>query len=238
MDPGSRGNHYGIERSSDRTASLAAPLPLARVTPTVEAGDHVDRLVHDPKEQAHTEIVGTERGGRLCRQQGNAVAPRQSGRRPSRLPQQSERPVPHLGRYINRAPGSVQPVQRNQRRPTARSAPLSKLGLKLVPWNAVFSILIETCDAPVELGSLRVGHGYVLIFKALPEVLDQIEALARREPSQLGREISHVVQNGERKRVRQFASPRRAPARPSRWAACRGHECALSRCGRVGRRLG
>jgi hypothetical protein len=82
---------------------------------------------------------------------------------------------------------------------------LSKLGLKLVPRNAVFSVLIETCDAPVELRSLRVGHGYVLIFEALPEVLDQIEPLARREPSQLRRKITHVVQNGERKRVRQFA---------------------------------
>ena len=69
----------------------------------------------------------------------------------------------------------------------------------------MFSVLIETGDAPVELGSLRVRHGYVLIFKAFPEVLDQIEPLARREPSQLRREISHVVQNGERKRVRQFA---------------------------------
>jgi len=77
----------------------------------------------------------------------------------------------------------------------------------------VFPVLIEICDAPVELGSLRVGHGYVLIFKALPEVLDQIEPLARREPSQRWREIIHVVQHGERKRVRQFAfrPARRAP---------------------------
>ncbi len=51
MDPGPRANHYGIERSSDRAASLAAPLPLARVTPAVEAGDYVHRLVNDPKEQ-------------------------------------------------------------------------------------------------------------------------------------------------------------------------------------------
>ncbi len=57
----------------------------------------------------------------------------------------------------------------------------------------MFSVLIETRDASVELGSLRVGHGYVLVFKALPEVLDQIEPLARREPSQLGREITHAV---------------------------------------------
>ena len=54
------------------------------------------------------------------------------------------------------------------------------------------------CEPSIELGSLRVGHGYVLIFKALPEVLDQIEPLARREPSQLGREIAHVLQDGER----------------------------------------
>jgi len=47
----------------------------------------------------------------------------------------------------------------------------------------VFPVLIKTRDAPVELGSLRLGHGYVLIFKALPEVLDQIEPLARRQPS-------------------------------------------------------
>ena len=36
---------------ADRAASLAAPLPLVRVTPAVEAGDHVHSLVHDPKEQ-------------------------------------------------------------------------------------------------------------------------------------------------------------------------------------------
>src|SRR6202011_6011639 len=36
---------------ADRAASLAAPLPLARVAPAVEAGDHVHSLVHDPKEQ-------------------------------------------------------------------------------------------------------------------------------------------------------------------------------------------
>jgi len=77
----------------------------------------------------------------------------------------------------------------------------------------VFSVLIETCDAPVELGSLRVRHGYVLVFKALPEALDQIEPLARRESSQLGRKIAHVVQNGARERVRQFASPRRATSK-------------------------
>src|SRR5207302_707036 len=102
-----------------------------------------------------------------------------SGWTPARTPTMTasngrpiEQPVPRRGRYTNRAPRSVQPVPRNQRRPTARSAPLSKLGLKLVPRNCVFAVLIETCDAPVELGSLRVGHGYVLIFKALPEVLD------------------------------------------------------------------
>ena len=50
MDTDSR-YHYRIERSCDRTASLAAPLPLARVTPAVKAGDHVHSLVHDPKEQ-------------------------------------------------------------------------------------------------------------------------------------------------------------------------------------------
>ncbi len=50
-DPRPRANRYGIERSSDRAASLAAPLPLARVTLAVEAGDHVHSLVHDPKEQ-------------------------------------------------------------------------------------------------------------------------------------------------------------------------------------------
>src|SRR5438128_2616465 len=49
--PGPHANHYGIERSSDPAASLAAPLPLTRVTPAVEAGDHVHSLVHDPKEQ-------------------------------------------------------------------------------------------------------------------------------------------------------------------------------------------
>jgi len=81
----------------------------------------------------------------------------------------------------------------------------------------VFPVLIESCDAPVELGSLRVGHGYVLIFKALPEVLDQVEPLARREPSQLGREITHVLQDGERKRVRQFAfRPARKAPHPGR----------------------
>jgi hypothetical protein len=170
----------------------------------VEAGDHVHSLVHDPKEQRRWKSSAPSAAdvsvdNEMLWRRSNPVNDS------SRLPQQSERPVPHRGRYTNPAPRSVQPVQRNQNRPTARSAPLSKLGLKLVPRNAVFSVLIETCDAPVELGSLRLGHGYVLIFKALPEVLDQIEPLARREPSQLGRKITHVVQNGERKRVRQFA---------------------------------
>ena len=50
MDTDSR-YHYRIERSCDRTASLAAPLPLARVTPAVKAGDHVHSRVHDPKDQ-------------------------------------------------------------------------------------------------------------------------------------------------------------------------------------------
>lgn len=63
---------------------------------------------------------------------------------------------------------------------------MSKLGLKLVSRNAVFPILIETCDALVELGSLGVCHRYVLVVQTLPESLDQVEPLARREPSQLG----------------------------------------------------
>ena len=71
-----------------------------------------------PERTAHTEIVGTERGGRLCRQQGNAVAPQQSGRRPSRLPQQSERPVRHRGRYTNPALDQFSPCSgtKNDRR--------------------------------------------------------------------------------------------------------------------------
>jgi hypothetical protein len=63
---------------------------------------------------------------------------------------------------------------------------LSKFGLKLVPPNAVFPILVETCDAFVELGSLGVYHRYVLVVQTLPERLDQLEPLARREPSELG----------------------------------------------------
>jgi hypothetical protein len=32
---------------------------------------------------------------------------------------------------------------------------LSKFGLKLVPWNAVFPILIETCDAKPVIRQLQ-----------------------------------------------------------------------------------
>jgi hypothetical protein len=95
-----------------------------------------------------------------------------------------------------RLAGAV-PIAR--RRPTARSEPVSKLALKLVPRNAVFPILIETCDALVELGSLGVCHRYVLVLQTLPERPDQVEPLARREPSQLGCQISHTAQGGDRK---------------------------------------
>jgi len=63
---------------------------------------------------------------------------------------------------------------------------LSKFGLKLVPRNALFSDGIKTCNASVELGALGICHGNVIVVQALPEGLDQIEPLARREPSQLG----------------------------------------------------
>jgi hypothetical protein len=63
----------------------------------------------------------------------------------------------------------------------------------------VFPILIETCDTLVELGALGVCHGNVLVVQTLPEKLDQVEPLARREPSQLGCEITHAAQDGERK---------------------------------------
>ena len=83
----------------------------------------------------------------------------------------------NFGRCTNPALRAIQPVQRDQRQPAARSAPLSKLGLKLVPGNAVFSVLIETGDPPVELGSLGIGDGYVLVLEALPKGLDQLEPL-------------------------------------------------------------
>ena len=46
---------------------------------------------------------------------------------------------------------------------------------------------IETRDPPIEFGPLGIGHGYVLVFQALPKGRDQIEPLTRREPGQLGR---------------------------------------------------
>jgi hypothetical protein len=54
------------------------------------------------------------------------------------------------------------------------STPLSKLGLKLAPRNAVFAVLIETYDPPVQLGSMGIGHGNVLVVEALPKGLDQV----------------------------------------------------------------
>ena len=189
----------------------------------MEAGDHVHRLAHDPKEQRIRKSsapsaadVSVDNGEMLWRR-SNPVDDPLDFRCKANGQFRIAGAIP-----ITR--GSVQPVQRNQKRPTARSAPLSKLGLKLVPRNAAFSVLIETCD----VARLAARRSRVCPYlKALPEVLDQIEPLARREPSQLGREITHVVQNGERKRVGQFASPRQAPARPLRRAACQGHGCAL-----------
>lgn len=82
---------------------------------------------------------------------------------------------------------------RRQRRPTTRSALLLKLGLELVPRNAVFPVSVETGDPPVELGSLGVGNRYVLVVEALPQGLDQIEPLAWREVGELRCQISHMT---------------------------------------------
>jgi hypothetical protein len=48
---------------------------------------------------------------------------------------------------------------------------MSKLGLKLAPRNAVFSVRIKTCNASLELGALGVCHRIVVV-QALPEGLD------------------------------------------------------------------
>ena len=60
------------------------------------------------------------------------------------------------------------------------------MGYVLVPRNALFPVLIETGNASVELGALGACHGNVLLVQALPDRLDQIEPLTRREPGQLG----------------------------------------------------
>jgi hypothetical protein len=61
-----------------------------------------------------------------------------------------------------------------------------ELGAKLIPRNALFPVLLEPGDPPVEFGSLGLGHLNVLVVEALPKGLDQSEPLARREPGQSG----------------------------------------------------
>jgi hypothetical protein len=69
----------------------------------------------------------------------------------------------------------------------------------------LFPVLFEPGDPPVEFGSLSLGHRNVSVVEALPKGLDQIEPLARREPGQFGCQITHGVQDGERKNARQLA---------------------------------
>jgi hypothetical protein len=83
----------------------------------------------------------------------------------------------------------LQAVQRRLpgwRRPTARSAPLSELGPKLIPRSAFLPILIETHDPSVEFSPLGIGQRHILLVATVPEWLDQIEPLARRKPGELG----------------------------------------------------
>ena len=58
---------------------------------------------------------------------------------------------------------------------------MTELGAKLLPQNALFSVLLEPGDPAVEFGSLNLGHQNVLVVEALPKGLDQIEFLARRD---------------------------------------------------------
>jgi hypothetical protein len=73
--------------------------------------------------------------------------------------------------------------RQDQRRPTARSEPVSSSALSWFHRMVCSPILIETCDALVALGSLGVCHRYILVVQTLPERLDQVGPLARRELS-------------------------------------------------------
>jgi hypothetical protein len=164
---------------------LAVPLPLARVALAGEAGDQcTDPPTYDPIEQRVRKTPAASAAdvsvnhGKMLRRRGDpfddVVDFRNEaiGQLASRVLYQSRASISSAGAAGLKTTDGT-------------SAPLSELGSKLVPRDALFSVLIETSDPPVEFGSLGIGHRYVLVVEALPEGLDQIEPLARREPSQL-----------------------------------------------------
>jgi hypothetical protein len=186
MDPGPRLRWTTATASTPLNAlpigSLAPPLPLVRVAPGVKAGDHVHSLVPDSKEQRVRKAstpsaadVSVDNREMLWRC-GNPFDGRLDFGTEASGKFRIAGAVPILRSFSSaRAAG---PKTTDS---TVRAG--VKLGLKLAPRNAVFPILIETCDALIELGSLGVCHRYILVVQTFPERLDQVEPLARRELS-------------------------------------------------------
>jgi hypothetical protein len=139
----------------------------------VEAHDHVQGAADDPKEQGdgkrrhrarRTSLWTT---GNYC----GAAAIRATTFSTSAMKRSASSAL--RAAYQSRA--SISSARAAGLKTTdGTSAPLSELGAKLIPRNALFPVPLEPGDPPVEFGSLRLGYRNVLVVEALPKGLDQI----------------------------------------------------------------